>query len=286
MKSIQINLKRIFHFLLIYLISWVFVACDSQKSDDQELSTEQDSLNKVLALPVVKKTPKSEKINLNYLLGKFDPGKDTNFVRLNAPYAAGAALGRYLHKQTYTAFTEMYDSARADDVKLTILSATRNFNYQAGIWNAKWNGQRLVEGLNLRKNIPDASERALKILRYSSMPGTSRHHWGTDIDLNSFDNSYFKTGKGLKEYQWLQRNAANFGFCQTYNSIDTINGRKSGYQEEKWHWSYLPLADRYLSAYLNQVSYEDIKGFDGDSVAQKIGVIPNYVGSINQACLQ
>ncbi|NJK84501.1 MAG: M15 family metallopeptidase [Saprospiraceae bacterium] len=45
---------------------------------------------------------------------------------------------------------------------------------------------------------PNPQERALKILKYSSMPGTSRHHWGTDIDLNSFSNSYFEQGEGKK----------------------------------------------------------------------------------------
>ena len=30
------------------------------------------------------------------------------------------------------------------------------------------------------------------------MPGTSRHHWGTDIDFNSVDPAYFKTATGIK----------------------------------------------------------------------------------------
>ncbi|MFM9004881.1 MAG: D-alanyl-D-alanine carboxypeptidase family protein [Flavobacteriales bacterium] len=47
-------------------------------------------------------------------------------------------------------------------------------------------------------------------MKFSSMPGTSRHHWGTDIDLNSVEPSYFLSGKGLLIYQWLSahRNCA------------------------------------------------------------------------------
>ena len=26
-----------------------------------------------------------------------------------------------------------------------------------------------------------------EIIRFSTIPGTSRHHWGTDIDINGFD---------------------------------------------------------------------------------------------------
>ena len=48
------------------------------------------------------------------------------------------------------------------------------------------------------------------------MPSTSRHHWGTDIDLNSLNNSYFSSGKGLKEYDWLTTNANHYGFYQVY----------------------------------------------------------------------
>ena len=60
----------------------------------------------------------------------------------------------------------------------------------------------------------DSLKAAKTILLYSSMPTTSRHHWGTDMDINSLENSYFASGQGLKEYTWLKKNAAKFGFCQ------------------------------------------------------------------------
>ena len=56
------------------------------------------------------------------------------------------------------------------------------------------------------------------ILEYSSAPGTSRHHWGTDMDINALQNDYFSNkGNGAFLYEWLQKNAAKFGFCQPYN---------------------------------------------------------------------
>jgi len=45
------------------------------------------------------------------------------------------------------------------------------------------------------------------------MPTASRHHWGTDVDINSVDPDYFMNGTGLKEYEWLKKNAYKYGFC-------------------------------------------------------------------------
>ena len=134
----------------------------------------------------------------------------------------------------------------------------------------------MVEGKNLT-TISNLKERARLILLYSSMPGTSRHHWGTDMDLNALENSYFDSGDGLKAYQWLTAHAVEFGFCQPYTS--KRNGR-TGYEEEKWHWSYLPLSSELLTSYVNLVKYSDIKGFNGSETASKLKAIQNYVQGI------
>ncbi len=226
-----------------------------------------------------------EKIPITYLLGKFEPAEDAQFIQLSAPLAGGSADGAYLLKEVFDAFVKMREAAELDSIELVILSATRNFTYQKRIWEDKWAGRRKVEGKNLAKEIPDPMERATFILRFSAMPGTSRHHWGTDIDLNSFTNAYFSSGQGLKEYQWLQEHAGTFGFCQVYSTLDSLSGRTTGYQEEKWHWSYLPVANRYLESYLAQISPDAILGFEGSEVARSLEVIRKYVGGINPDCL-
>jgi len=50
------------------------------------------------------------------------------------------------------------------------------------------------------------------------MPGTSRHHWGTDVDLFSLDNKFFESGDGKIWYSWMVQNAAKYGFCQPYTA--------------------------------------------------------------------
>ena len=115
------------------------------------------------------------------------------------------------------------------------------------------------------------------------MPGTSRHHWGTDIDLNAFINEYFERGDGLKLYNWMVANAASYGFCQPYTQKGPK--RPDGYNEEKWHWSYLPLAKKLSDQAKQELKDAMISGFDGAEAAQAIGVVEKYVLGINQACL-
>lgn len=215
-----------------------------------------------------------------YLMGQFDPSQHPDFVEVEAEYADRSGL--LLHKETYAAFLKMQAAAKADGVILKIRSATRPFEYQKGIWERKWTGERQVDGKDLSKSLPDAKARALKILEFSSMPGTSRHHWGTDIDLNSFENSYFEKGQGLKEYQWLAQNADKYGFCQVYS--EKGDDRPHGYNLEKWHWSYLPLAQPLTEFAREQLKDTDIQGFMGAEVATRIGVVGKYVLGINPAC--
>lgn len=111
------------------------------------------------------------------------------------------------------------------------------------------------------------------------MPGTSRHHWGTDIDFTNMTIAYFKTPAGKKMYNWLSKNAAKYGFCQPFNA-----NRSGGYREEKWHWSYLPLSKLYVTEYIKQVTYADICGYDGCHAAKELGVFKNWVLAVNPVC--
>lgn len=217
--------------------------------------------------------------SLNYVLGKVNYSEHDEFVQI--PFEHASRSGMYLRKEALDAFVRMKKVAEAEGVELKILSAARNFNHQKRIWEAKWNGQRLVNGQNLRNSISDHQLRAKEILKYSSMPGTSRHHWGTDIDINSLSPAYFKSGRGKKEYEWLRDNAHEFGFCQTYTEKD--GSRPDGYEEEKWHWTYLPIATPLLKFYKLNVSGSDIVGFDGAD-ALPFSEVRKYVFGISAAC--
>lgn len=224
----------------------------------------------------------SPDIDMNHLLGHIDPATDAHFSRVANSYASREGL--YLLDEVYHAFVRMHEAAKKDGVSLVVVSATRNFDAQKKIWERKWTGARLVDGRDLAKTVPNPIERARIILRYSSMPGTSRHHWGTDIDINSVENAYFASEPGRKVFEWLAANASNFGFCQPYTPKG--KDRSYGYEEEPWHWSYCPMANRYLRQYTKKISYDDIRGFKGAEMAAQLDVIKHYVLAINPACLK
>lgn len=217
----------------------------------------------------------------NYLLGKFEPAERKDFVLIPAPYRTNGKE-MYLHKDTYEAFQKMAAAAELDGIRLRIASATRNFEYQKGIWEAKWSGASLVNSQNLAQSFPGGAERFRKILEYSAAPGTSRHHWGSDIDINYAVPAYFETGQGKREYEWLAKNASFFGFCQTYVSKNTLTA--TGYHEEKWHWSYLPLAKTFTAEYAELIKSSDISGFLGEEYTPQ-NLIRDYVLGINPECL-
>lgn len=225
--------------------------------------------------------PKLE-FSLEYLMGKFEPAEHPDFVLVDKKFAD--AEGYYLRKETYKSFKKMWEAAKADSITLTIVSATRNFYRQKAIWEAKWTGARKIEnGTNAAQKYPDPKTRALKILEYSSMPGTSRHHWGTDVDLNDLDNFTFEQGQGKKVYDWLQKHAHEYGFCQPYT--EKGQNRPHGYNEEKWHWSYTPVSKQLTEMAARRLQDQMIGGFQGAETALSIGIVKKYVLGINQSCL-
>ena len=235
-----------------------------QESPHPEISPAAQPVN----MPVRDSVPAPA--DISYLLGKFDPAARKDFVAVGKPYSDKS--GMMLRKETFEAFKKMFEAAEKEGIVLRIISATRNFDRQKEIWEGKWG--------RFAKNPPAAKERALKILEYSAMPGASRHHWGTDIDLNDLNNASFeKNGRFEKAYAWLAAHAREYGFCQPYTA-----GRPSGYKEEKWHWSYLPLSRLFLEQYKNNVADDRIKGFKGDETAAEIGILKNFVLGINPDC--
>jgi len=224
---------------------------------------------------------KKEHVDLDFIIGAFNPETDSSFVPVDLKYADRE--GMYIKKEAYTSFINMWKAAQKEGINLVIRSAARNFEYQKGIWERKWTGQTVLsDGTNANTTYQDPKNRALKILQYSSMPGSSRHHWGTDIDLNNFNNSWFESGEGLKLFDWLTNNASEFGFCRPYTKKDSL--RPNGYNEEKWHWSYFPLSKSYTAFAKANLRDSMILGFQGSEVCKEINIVNNYVLGISQDC--
>lgn len=242
---------------ILFISLLIFTACGQAKT----------SQNKADNMAVTNINVAELDLSTEFVTGQFDPKSHPDFVLVAEEYADS---NTYLHKKTYEAFQKMYAAAKKDSVTLKIISGTRNFNDQKRIWEGKWQ----------RFEAPTDLKLALKILEFSSMPMTSRHHWGTDIDLNNLNNSYFESGEGLKIHDWLKANANKFGFYQPYTDKN-LNGR-TGYNMEKWHWSYVPLASHFRTFYNEHITNEDITGFKGSELAVEIDMVGNYVNGISK----
>jgi LAS superfamily LD-carboxypeptidase LdcB len=270
--------------LIVCFLSVFLFSCNSENESislakavqSQELKTFDNHDKLVETAPnsdsTITKAVKSknfEKIEKNILLGKFDYKKDSNFSIVSSKYSSKTI---YLRKEVLQKFDQMYDAALKDGIKLVIISGTRSFNHQKYIWDRKW-----------AKNIlkMDSISAVKEIMKYSSMPSTSRHHWGTDIDLNSLENSYFEKGDGKKIFDWLVANAFKYGFHMTYDNQEET--KRTGYKMEKWHWSYMPISKQFLIQFNEYVKCENISSFKGSKFAchPKVDVIKNFVNGIN-----
>lgn len=220
----------------------------------------------------------------DYLTGRFNPVTHELFVSLSDCGVPTNNTPQYLRREAAIALKEMYDAFRKDhaDIPFWVQSSTRSFSDQKFIWDGKWSGTIMVMGKQLNKTISDPLKRAAEILKYSSIPGGSRHHWGTDVDLNILSVSYYESGDGIVLYRWLVKNAGRYGFCQPYSA-----GRKSGHEEERWHWSYHPLAKKFFDEW-NSYNKKHPQGLTLKGLflgSLEVGhLAPLYMNAINHDC--
>lgn len=223
---------------------------------------------KTATLRIISLPETDTSITKNFVMGQYFPERDARFVIVPS---LNASKSMWLQKSVIFAFQKMAFAASSEGINLKIISGTRNFWQQKAIWERKWQNNAPMFGTGI--------DNAKHILKYSSMPGSSRHHWGTDIDINSLEPGYFKAGRGLREITWLRKHAKGFGFCEVYSPRAT--GRNTGYEPEAWHWSYMPLANQYLKYYLTNVSSADFINFYGSQFAQPLKIIEHYVQGID-----
>ena len=128
--------------LFIFIASLLLINCSANQALNKESITNSNTQNQIAKID----TPKIE-VDENYLLGMFDPTTHPDFVAIKQEHTTKSSA--YLRKDTYEAFVRMHDAAKKDGIDLIIVSATRNFNSQKGIWESKWTGGTKVSGMDL-----------------------------------------------------------------------------------------------------------------------------------------
>lgn len=156
-----------------------------------------------------------------------------------------------LHYAAVASFLAMRDAALRAGIDLQAASGFRDHDRQLLLWNRKWRGERPLYGRDgrlLEAARLSEAERVDAILTWSALPGGSRHHWGSDVDV--FDAAAAPPGYQVQllpeEYAgggvfarlsaWLDDHMGHFGFFRPYGSD------RGGAGVEPWHLSYAPVA--------------------------------------------
>tara|TARA_R110002126_G_scaffold200330_1_gene347945 strand:+ start:5709 stop:6401 length:693 start_codon:yes stop_codon:yes gene_type:complete len=167
------------------------------------------------------------------------------------------ADGHAIHRQMKSAWQAMQQAAAKSGIDIRILSAFRSFQRQAAIWQQKCNGTRPVYDLAQQPVAITQLAGLAKlqaIMLYSALPGASRHHWGTDIDVYDaaavptdyqpqlLAAEYQSEGPFARLDRWLSTEAIKYGFFRPYQRY------QGGVAAEPWHLSYTPIARPYMQA--------------------------------------
>ena len=162
-----------------------------------------------------------------------------------------------LHYEAAASFLAMRDAAREDGIDLAPRSSFRDFQAQLGIWNRKWSGERAIydrQGALLDRKLLSDSAAVDAILCWSAIPGGSRHHWGSDVDVidaaavplgytvELLPAEYAPDGIFARLSQWLDANMRRFGFYRPYRTD------RGGVSPEPWHLSYAPISQPALES--------------------------------------
>ncbi len=175
-----------------------------------------------------------------------------------------------LHKECIDDFKRLQTLAKNEiDADLQIVSSFREHSRQELIWNAKASGKRDLldsKGSIVDFNQLSPTELLNSIMRWSAIPGASRHHWGTDFDIYDAKKISKKDLKLtpqesnedgiLHEFHlWLTEKIKaknSFNFFRPY-ALD-----HGGISPEMWHISHSTLSSPLLEHYTIEVFEQNI----------------------------
>lgn len=180
------------------------------------------------------------------------------------------------------AFWRFKEQAKMDGWNLILVSAYRSYRDQRRVWNKS-------DDSYLRRGATNQKKRVEAVMSLVSVPGLSRHHWGTELDISEASirgqlvNVEPDTPERvLKFYAWMQKNAPQYGFCQVYL------GQNGSVHNEPWHWSFLPYSKTYQKQFMTIKDFKrifDVNVEDVDYLMKNFnGILKDEKNSINPIC--
>jgi LAS superfamily LD-carboxypeptidase LdcB len=178
-----------------------------------------------------------------------------------------AELQCTLQPDAARAFVALRAAAQPAGIDLAAASSFRDFERQLAIWNDKFLGRRPLlgrDGTPLDPAVMTAQQTIAAILQWSALPGASRHHWGTEIDVidraalgdrkaQLVPAEYAADGMFAKLDRWLTQHAGSYGFYRPYDRD------RGGVQPEPWHLSFAPVATAAMEALTLDVLSEALR---------------------------
>ena len=165
----------------------------------------------------------------------------------------------FIHTKVIPMYQKLKFFAKSSGIELRIISAYRSFDIQLTIWNQKLSGSRpVLDDLSRPVDISkmDAWQRIRSVLRWTALPGTSRHHWGTDFDI--YDASAIPKSYSVKLISSEYSSGGVFNRLDAWLDAkdiasDDIRAKffrpykkdRGGIAPEPWHLSCKPIADIY-----------------------------------------
>ena len=194
-----------------------------------------------------------------------------------------------LRRTAGEAFANMRKHALKDGIDLKIVSGFRDFTRQELIWERKYRRYTEAQGM---KPI-DAID---KIIEYSTIPGTSRHHWGTDVDIVDgyrkangdllVPGKFGADGPFYEMKKWMDQHAGQYGYYLVY----TDDPKRKGFKYEPWHYSYAPVSIPMLTAFrgkniLGIMKHEEFLGSEHFTTGFVTSYIQDHILGINRVLL-
>ena len=145
-----------------------------------------------------------------------------NLTTIDKKYLCG--YRNRIDKDVYIFAKEMLEAAWKDNVELYILSPYRSYSSQSVLFENEV--KRYLNGSTTRE------QAEIKASTVVARPGTSEHHTGLAVDLNSVETNFEDT----EAFSWLKEHGEEYGFIMRYaESKQDL----TGVIYEPWHWRFV-----------------------------------------------